>query len=349
MARVARQPLHRRPYANRGFPPRPLPVGGRSPRKGWRSQTRYTRRSRPTSRASATAWAKAGSRRRRSQTASRLRPAAFAACAKVDPSRSFRRTVRPRQSKSKSFTGVSIPSNPCRRPSRAAGRGGKVKYEVFAGLAARKSRRDSQRRPTVRVDRGTSQNPLSGYYPFPGAFLSVFLRFRSWGKPSQIIHKPLKMSNLCWRRRWESNPRMEVLQTSALPLGYSAIAANRAGRTCYASTDRLSMPGFCNSTSPKPVLRPWAGPIPPRRLQQAADGHPATAHPAWHRVPDPYPAAHTPPCASSHAASSCRCQQGRQLRDPARSRRQAVGLARRVLLRAPDPEPPCLMMNEPNE
>ena len=25
-----------------------------------------------------------------------------------------------------------------------------------------------------------------------------------------------------WRRRWESNPLVEVLQTSAFPLGYSA-------------------------------------------------------------------------------------------------------------------------------
>ena len=26
-----------------------------------------------------------------------------------------------------------------------------------------------------------------------------------------------------WRRRWESNPLVEVLQTSAFPLGYSAV------------------------------------------------------------------------------------------------------------------------------
>ena len=30
-----------------------------------------------------------------------------------------------------------------------------------------------------------------------------------------------------WRRRWESNPRMTVLQTIALPLGYSAVRAAR--------------------------------------------------------------------------------------------------------------------------
>ena len=27
----------------------------------------------------------------------------------------------------------------------------------------------------------------------------------------------------CWRRGWESNPRVKVLQTSPLPLGYRAI------------------------------------------------------------------------------------------------------------------------------
>ena len=30
-----------------------------------------------------------------------------------------------------------------------------------------------------------------------------------------------------WRRRWESNPRMTVLQTIALPLGYSAVRVAR--------------------------------------------------------------------------------------------------------------------------
>lgn len=33
-----------------------------------------------------------------------------------------------------------------------------------------------------------------------------------------------------WRRRWESNPRMTVLQTVALPLGYSAVAIGEAFR-----------------------------------------------------------------------------------------------------------------------
>ena len=32
----------------------------------------------------------------------------------------------------------------------------------------------------------------------------------------------LKIKDLEWRRGWESNPRIKVLQTSALPLGYRA-------------------------------------------------------------------------------------------------------------------------------
>ena len=34
---------------------------------------------------------------------------------------------------------------------------------------------------------------------------------------------------LSWRRGWESNPRIKVLQTSALPLGYRAPRKNRLG------------------------------------------------------------------------------------------------------------------------
>ena len=32
----------------------------------------------------------------------------------------------------------------------------------------------------------------------------------------------LEIKDLEWRRGWESNPRIKVLQTSALPLGYRA-------------------------------------------------------------------------------------------------------------------------------
>ena len=48
------------------------------------------------------------------------------------------------------------------------------------------------------------------------------------------------------RRRWESNPRMMVLQTIALPLGYSAVRSAR-GRSDYALAGRVSMPGFAAS------------------------------------------------------------------------------------------------------
>jgi hypothetical protein len=33
----------------------------------------------------------------------------------------------------------------------------------------------------------------------------------------------LSFSNTFWRRGWESNPRIKVLQTSPLPLGYRAL------------------------------------------------------------------------------------------------------------------------------
>ncbi len=36
--------------------------------------------------------------------------------------------------------------------------------------------------------------------------------------------KPMKTNWKSWRRGWESNPRIKVLQTSPLPLGYRAKA-----------------------------------------------------------------------------------------------------------------------------
>ena len=53
-----------------------------------------------------------------------------------------------------------------------------------------------------------------------------------------------KQGLLDWRRRWESNPRIAVLQTDALPLGYSAVVATGTGPSCYARARGLSMPGF---------------------------------------------------------------------------------------------------------
>ena len=47
-----------------------------------------------------------------------------------------------------------------------------------------------------------------------------------------------------WRRRRESNPRIAVLQTDALPLGYSAVTLRVAGPIPYAPGPGLSMPGF---------------------------------------------------------------------------------------------------------
>ena len=52
------------------------------------------------------------------------------------------------------------------------------------------------------------------------------------------LNNRLIFSGLRWRRRRESNPRMTVLQTIALPLGYSAIRMARGrvskadGRVC---------------------------------------------------------------------------------------------------------------------
>ena len=38
----------------------------------------------------------------------------------------------------------------------------------------------------------------------------------------------LEMSESRWRRGWESNPRIKVLQTSPLPLGYRALLSKVA-------------------------------------------------------------------------------------------------------------------------
>jgi hypothetical protein len=54
----------------------------------------------------------------------------------------------------------------------------------------------------------------------------VFVHFSAFWKKILIFEflpKCLIYNELRWRRRRESNPRMTVLQTIALPLGYSAI------------------------------------------------------------------------------------------------------------------------------
>src|SRR5690606_33656505 len=49
---------------------------------------------------------------------------------------------------------------------------------------------------------------------------------------------------LRWRRRWESNPRMAVLQTAALPLGYSAVSLAARGRFPTAPRPGCQCPDF---------------------------------------------------------------------------------------------------------
>ena len=59
----------------------------------------------------------------------------------------------------------------------------------------------------------------------------------------EFLSKCLIYKKLSWRRRRESNPRMTVLQTIALPLGYSAIRMAR-GASDYGDPRALSTLGF---------------------------------------------------------------------------------------------------------
>lgn len=60
-----------------------------------------------------------------------------------------------------------------------------------------------------------------------------------------------------WRRRWDSNPGIEVLQTSALPLGYAASA-----KIIIGEGSNFQPPGFhravrqdpSSDSQPSPIL-----------------------------------------------------------------------------------------------
>src|SRR6185437_16114192 len=47
---------------------------------------------------------------------------------------------------------------------------------------------------------------------------------------AKILQKANTNDGFCWRRGWESNPRIKVLQTSPLPLGYRALLQQSPSR-----------------------------------------------------------------------------------------------------------------------
>jgi hypothetical protein len=54
------------------------------------------------------------------------------------------------------------------------------------------------------------------------------------------IKKPSILKGKRWRRGWESNPRIKVLQTSPLPLGYRALELASIAKVAYGfSRERL--------------------------------------------------------------------------------------------------------------
>jgi hypothetical protein len=66
------------------------------------------------------------------------------------------------------------------------------------------------------------KRPVKVIYSFDSG---AGLRDAFFDPPKELpARKPLFYAGFCWRRGWESNPRIKVLQTSPLPLGYRASA-----------------------------------------------------------------------------------------------------------------------------